>query len=616
MLKKSLFVLAIGVMLTPIFLNYQLVVATSSYCADERFLYGQDTSWTPGNDNDTAIVNDRNGNRLMTVGQLKDHLIYFPNDYYVNIYANERLAYAGSKNHDSNAILSFNVLDTSYKLIQSYTLRTGNSEVAVKQDGYVQFSKGSLAIESNWLALCPSNSTNAPAIGNRAPIWNSTSAQSVYANNQIQFYVSASDPDGTALTYTAFNLPSGSSFDVDSKLFTWVPSFSQTGNYVPMFRVSDGIVSADTTVQITVYNNNSGGNNYNNNYGNNNPPVWSQIGTQNAYIGQPLRFTVYATDPENNYLNYSAFNLPNGAYFDAYQKSFTWTPQNNQAGYANVTFSVSDGYNAAQYMAVAINVYGGGNSFNNATAPTFVNFNPPLTAVEDQLWLYAFQTMSGNGAPITYRLVSGPNGMFINANTGIVSWVPSFAHGRAEPYKATVAATSGSYESARDFYITVQNAQAIVIPPAFVAAPAVFQPLTIANLKVRKDDSDFLISWNTNKPARARVIYDTVSEADDNRNNYSYANITPDLPANQLSRNHEVRINGNDLTRDAKYYFRAVAKTNGEVVVGSEMTFSAEAGFTASALDSLGKFFTNPWLYGIVAIAFIWLIYKKLSVKS
>jgi hypothetical protein len=59
--------------------------------------------------------------------------------------------------------------------------------------------------------------------------------------------------------------------------------------------------------------------------------------------GKTLAFSLSATDPDNDFLVYSASNLPPGATFDSLTGVFSWTPGYDQAGIYNVHFEVSDG---------------------------------------------------------------------------------------------------------------------------------------------------------------------------------------------------------------------------------------------------------------------------------
>ena len=60
------------------------------------------------------------------------------------------------------------------------------------------------------------------------------------------------------LTYTVTGLPTGASFDADTLLFTWTPSFEQSGPFQVTFTATEngqhrhGLLSATQTVTIDV----------------------------------------------------------------------------------------------------------------------------------------------------------------------------------------------------------------------------------------------------------------------------------------------------------------------------------------------------------------------------
>ena len=74
------------------------------------------------------------------------------------------------------------------------------------------------------------------------------------------------------------------------------------------------------------------------------PPVLDAIGNKSVNEGQPLQFTISATDPDDDPLVYSASNLPSGATFNQNTRTFAWTPVSSQTGsYPDICFEVSDG---------------------------------------------------------------------------------------------------------------------------------------------------------------------------------------------------------------------------------------------------------------------------------
>ncbi len=54
-------------------------------------------------------------------------------------------------------------------------------------------------------------------------------------------------------------------------------------------------------------------------------------------------FSVFATDPDRDRLTYSAVNLPSGATFNPYTRTFSWKPSYTQSGTYRVTLIVTDG---------------------------------------------------------------------------------------------------------------------------------------------------------------------------------------------------------------------------------------------------------------------------------
>lgn len=148
----------------------------------------------------------------------------------------------------------------------------------------------------------------------------------------IIFSVSATDPDGQPLTYSAYNLPSGATFTAQT--FRWTPQPGQAGTYPWItLEVKDTDNNIDSQVFWIFIAKNS-------------PPILDNIGTKYGNAGQPLTFTITATDPDTgDHLTFIASNLPQGADFlDNGNKTGTFTWTNPPAGtYNGAHFEVSDG---------------------------------------------------------------------------------------------------------------------------------------------------------------------------------------------------------------------------------------------------------------------------------
>jgi hypothetical protein len=91
---------------------------------------------------------------------------------------------------------------------------------------------------------------------NRPPVFTPVAPQTVAEGHTLSFEVSASDPDGQALVYSALALPRGASFDPATRTFTFTPGCDAAdnagGRTSASFAVSDGIDRATMDVALTV----------------------------------------------------------------------------------------------------------------------------------------------------------------------------------------------------------------------------------------------------------------------------------------------------------------------------------------------------------------------------
>ncbi|UCC44091.1 MAG: hypothetical protein JSU65_13420, partial [Candidatus Zixiibacteriota bacterium] len=189
---------------------------------------------------------------------------------------------------------------------------------------------------------------------NRAPVLATIGSKSTVEMTNLNFGVSASDPDGTTPTLSAVNVPSGASF-VDngdgSGAFDWTPGYPDAGDYYVTFIASDGALADSEIVTITVIE------------AGNQAPVLASIGSQSTTETVNLNFGVSATDPDATTPALSAVDVPSGASFTDHGDgtgTFDWTPGFTDAGDHLVTFIASDG-SLADSEIVTITVIDVGN---------------------------------------------------------------------------------------------------------------------------------------------------------------------------------------------------------------------------------------------------------------
>jgi hypothetical protein len=88
---------------------------------------------------------------------------------------------------------------------------------------------------------------------NTPPVLGPIGNRSVTEGNLLQFAISATDPDGDPLTYSASGLPSGASFDPATRTFSWTPTSGQAGTYAGVhFEASDGELTDSEDITVTV----------------------------------------------------------------------------------------------------------------------------------------------------------------------------------------------------------------------------------------------------------------------------------------------------------------------------------------------------------------------------
>jgi hypothetical protein len=198
----------------------------------------------------------------------------------------------------------------------------------IERNRYVSFEVTPVATQGVLVGL-PVMSPFVGPVVNNPPVLAEIGPQSTAEGTQLTFTTSATDPDNDPVTITADPLPSGATFD--GTTFEWTPDYDAAASspYSVTFTASDGDLTDEEIVEITVTNTNRA-------------PILAAIGSKTIAEGTLLTFTTSATDPDNDPVTITATPLSD-ATFDG--TTFEWTPDYNAAASSpySVTFTASDG---------------------------------------------------------------------------------------------------------------------------------------------------------------------------------------------------------------------------------------------------------------------------------
>ena len=296
---------------------------------------------------------------------------------------------------------------------------------------------------------------------NQAPVWISPDPNQAITGNEdeeIRIEVSAEDPDGDVISiimsdagglpeYAEFNDHSNGTADIN-----WTPGLDDAGSYSPTFTVSDGELTTELTVTITISNTNQS-------------PIWVNPDPNQAITGnedEEIWFEVIATDPDNDDLSIilaDTAGLPVDIQFTDISNGtgvFRWTPGFEDGGRYTPTFVVSDG---EAEVAVTLEIAVG----DVNVAPVWESPNPEEPVIGFEGGFFSFRTIVSDpdSDPVSITL-SDRGGLPDNAefsdnmdNTGTFNWELNYNDGGE--YNTIFTISDGEAERTIFLTITIMN---------------------------------------------------------------------------------------------------------------------------------------------------------------
>lgn len=276
-------------------------------------------------------------------------------------------------------------------------------------NGYTNIEEYTFEItgEGTYIGQVP----DAPIIPNSPPQLVNPGDKEEIVGEELSFSLEASDEDDDELTFSSDNLPDGAQLDPTLGLFSWIAESDQLGSHIVSFSVSDGQDSTTESITITIKTQQIDAENL--------PPVLEIIDNYEVMQGEKLEFSIKATDPDDDPINYSSNTLPSGAFLNFYTGEFSWIPTENQKGDYLVSFDASDG-----------------ELFDTKTATITVkelpyNSQPVLSPIDnktievEQALRFKVEAYDADGDELSFSTSELPDGAIFNKSSQEFSWTPT-----------------------------------------------------------------------------------------------------------------------------------------------------------------------------------------------
>jgi hypothetical protein len=276
----------------------------------------------------------------------------------------------------------------------------------------------------------------------------------------VALQLSASDPDGDPITYSAAGLPNGLTFNSSTGLISGViaATAGAASPYAVTVSASDGSNTASQSFTWTVTN-----------------VQIAPVADQNNLIGDSVTVGVNAWDNANKPIAYSAGGLPPGASIDATTGLISGTIA--ASAFVNMPYNVSvtasDGTDSAS-TSFAWNI------------STFTLNNPGDQSNSEGNNVAVQLGVSSNGTlpALTYGASGLPSGLAINPSSGLIAGTIANMDSFASPYSVTVSASDGTTTSSQSFTWNVSHI-VITSPGDQINAPG-----DTVTLPIQANDAD------------------------------------------------------------------------------------------------------------------------------
>jgi hypothetical protein len=265
-----------------------------------------------------------------------------------------------------------------------------------------------------WLGTAPTNGTHTITLAanqivsaqdfvnqytgdttNRNPYFTSSGTDhSTGTVEQLYRYdILGNDPDGDPLTFDLPVAPAGMTVHTTLGVLAWQPTADQVGSQPVVLRVQDGkggVALQSFTIDVVAPNL---------------PPAVTSTPPGPAKAGSRYEYRIRAQDPEGDELGFRLVSGPANLSVDPKTGLVSFQPTAGQVGAIPVTVEVSGGQASRLTYAFTIQV-----------AQDPVNNDPVIrSTARTEAWqgtpyTYPIEASDPDGDPLSYRLVTGPEG--------------------------------------------------------------------------------------------------------------------------------------------------------------------------------------------------------------
>ncbi|WP_164503463.1 Ig-like domain-containing protein [Pleionea sediminis] len=232
--------------------------------------------------------------------------------------------------------------------------------------------------------------------GNNPPIAQSSLVEG-QEDTPLNITVNATDADGDSLTYQVISGPENGTLTGDGPNFVYTPNLNFSGSDSFTFIANDGQADSNTaTITINVADLNS-------------PPVAEDLVFE-GLEDTPLDVTVVASDSDNDPLTYIIVTQPENGTLTGDGPNYIYTPDPGFVGTDSFEFIASDGQDNSNVATATIEV------LEVNVAP--IAQNDSFEVDVNSSFFINLTATDGDGDPLTYTIVSQPNGSLFGSGNG------------------------------------------------------------------------------------------------------------------------------------------------------------------------------------------------------